>query len=153
MPERWQPDVNVRSILNYDVWRFTGLLISISEIDSLKTDYRSFAIASRRRWCPRNSVNSLRKEFDISSVLFGKVFLKPKCKNQVGWPDQPDEIFPLPLVWRSTFQIAVKILKLHLQTRQKSSHYYSFVGLPFTAFLGASRSLEDGILHGMFWLY
>ena len=67
-------------------------------------------------------------------------------------------IFPLPLVWRSqinphrnpTFQIAVKILKLHLQTRQKSLHDCSFVGLPFTAFLGASRSLEDGILHGMF---
>ena len=90
-----------RAVSNYDGWCFTGLLISISEIDSLKPDYRSFAIASRRRWCPRNSANSLQEEIDISSVLFGKVFLKPKCKNQVPWPDQPDDIFPLPLVWRS----------------------------------------------------
>ena len=90
-----------RAVNNYSGWCFTGLLISISEIDSLKPDYQSFAIASRRRWCPRNFANSLWKEFDISSVLFGKVFLKPKCKNQVPWPDQPDNIFPLPLVWRS----------------------------------------------------
>ena len=87
-----------RAVNNYDEWSFAGLLIWISEIDSLKPNYRSFAIASRRRWCPHNSANSLRKEFEISSVLFGKVFLKPKCKNQVPWPDQPDDIFPLPLV-------------------------------------------------------
>ena len=89
-----------RAVTNYHGWRFTGLLISISEIDSLKPDYRSFANASRRRRCPRDSANSLRKELDISSVLFGKAFLKPKCKNLVPWPDQPDDIFPLPLVWR-----------------------------------------------------
>ena len=84
-----------RAVNNYDGWRFTGLLISISEIDSLKPDYRSFANASRRRRCPCDSANSHRKELDISSVLFGKAFLKPKCKNLVPWPDRPDDIFPL----------------------------------------------------------
>ena len=146
-----------RTVTYYDGWRFTGLLISISEIDSLTSDYRSFANASRRRRCPRDSANSLRKELDISSVLFGKAFLKPKCKNLVLWPDQPDDIFPLLLIWRQilrrnpTYKIAVKILMLHLQTRQKSLHNCSIVSLPFAAFLGVSRLLEDGILYGMFW--
>ena len=88
-----------RAVNNYDGWRFTGLLIS--KIDSLKPNYQSFAIASRRCWWPCDSANSLWKELDISTVLFGKIFLKPKGKNQVPWPDRPDDIFPLPLIWRS----------------------------------------------------
>ena len=143
-----------RAVTNYDGWRFTGLLISISEIDFLKPDYRSFAIASRRRRCPRDFANSHRKELDISSVLFGKAFLKPKCKNQSKCKDQIGQTtFVTFSHFRSfggknfvetlglTFKIAVKILKLHLQTRQVFTRPFFFRGLISFAIVLLSVSL------------
>ena len=38
--------------------------------------------------------------------------------------------------------LTYKILKLHLQTRQKSLHDSSFVGLPFTAFFAISLTVN-----------
>ena len=59
-------------------WCFTKPVILISEIRFLEARGNwSFAIASRRRWYPRDSAHRLWKELDISSVLFGKATMSP----------------------------------------------------------------------------
>ena len=105
------------------------------------------------------SVPNFSGTFDAHSIWCSDVFLARKT----NFPDHVGQTTFFHS--RSPLEISIKFsvetlrikslsnfLNLHLQMQQKSLHDCSFIGLPFTAFLGVLRSLEEDILHSMFCL-
>ena len=88
--------------------------------------------------------------FGTHSVWFSYVFLTRKTKfcDQIGQMTFfHSHLFgdhKKILCWNSTFKIAVKTFKVASTNEAKSLHDCSFIGLPFTAFLGILRLFEAG---------